>query len=210
MKHVVKMRNRDNVAIALHDIQAGTAIEGGITANHDIPQAHKIALIPIPKGEPVIRYGVVLGYAKENILAGDWINEDSLNLPASPDLNELEYGIDIHEKLPEPSVKTFMGYDNPESEYAGTRNILGIQTMVQCVVGILNVAVQQMKTELLPKYPNVDDIVVISHAYGCGVAIDAPEAKIPIRAVKNIMKNPNFGGQLMVVGLGCEKLTLIK
>ncbi|MCH4170802.1 MAG: UxaA family hydrolase [Lactobacillus sp.] len=207
MKHVVKMRDRDNVAIALHDIKAGTAIEGGITANHDIPQAHKIALIPIPKGESVIRYGVVLGYAKEDILAGDWINEDSLNLPASPDLNELEYGIDIHEKLPEPSVRTFMGYDNPDSEYAGTRNILGIQTTVQCVVGILNVAVQQMKTELLPKYPNVDDIVVISHAYGCGVAIDAPEAKIPIRAVKNIMKNPNFGGQLMVVGLGCEKLT---
>lgn len=206
-KHVVKMRAKDNVAIALHDIAKGTEIEGGITVSDNIPQAHKVALVSIPKGEPVLRYGVILGYAKADIKPGDWINEDSLVLPKSPDLDELEYGTNIDEDLPEAPRKTFMGYDVPGSEYAGTRNILGIQTTVQCVVGILNVAVQKMKKELLPKYPNVDDIVVISHAYGCGVAIDATEAYIPIRAVRNIMKNPNFGGQLMVVGLGCEKLT---
>ncbi|WP_278281650.1 UxaA family hydrolase [Clostridium puniceum] len=56
-----------------------------------------------------------------------------------------------------------------------------------------------MKEELLPKYPNVDDIVPINHAYGCGVAINAPEAKIPIRALRNLSKHPNFGGELMVV-----------
>ena len=65
-----------------------------------------------------------------------------------------------------------------------------------------------MKEELLPKYPNVDDIVPINHAYGCGVAINAPEAKVPIRALRNLAKHPNFGGQLMVVGLGCEKFTV--
>lgn len=206
-KHVVKMRDKDNVAIALHDIPKGTLIEGNITVRDNIPQAHKVALVPVPKGGSILRYGVVLGYAKEDIQPGDWINEDSLILPKSPELDELEYGVDVDEVLPEAPVKTFMGYDVPGSDYAGTRNILGIQTTVQCVVGVLNVAVKKMKEELLPKYPNVDDIVVISHDYGCGVAIDATEAYIPIRAVKNIMKNPNFGGQLMVVGLGCEKLT---
>ncbi|MFD1671805.1 UxaA family hydrolase [Agrilactobacillus yilanensis] len=206
-KHVVKMRDEDNVAIALHDIAKGTRIEGGITVNDNIPQAHKVALVDVPKGGSIFRYGVVLGYAKEDIHPGDWINEDSLILPKSPELHELEYGTNVDAKLPEPTRTTFMGYDVPGSEYAGTRNILGIHTTVQCVVGILNVAVEQMKKELLPKYPHVDDIVVISHGYGCGVAIDAREAYIPIREIRNITKNPNFGGQLMVVGLGCEKLT---
>ena len=65
-----------------------------------------------------------------------------------------------------------------------------------------------MKEKLLPKYPNVDDIVPINHSYGCGVAINAPDAVIPIRSLKNISKHPNFGGELMVVALGCEKLTV--
>jgi galactarate dehydratase len=58
----------------------------------------------------------------------------------------------------------------------------------------------------LAKYPNVDDVVGLEHVYGCGVAIDAPEAEIPIRTLRNISFNPNFGGGTMVVGLGCEKL----
>lgn len=85
---------------------------------------------------------------------------------------------------------------------------MGISTTVQCVTGVLNVAVKKIKEELLPKYPNVDDVIPINHAYGCGVAINAPEAVIPIRALRNLAKHPNFGGELMVVALGCEKLTV--
>ena len=64
----------------------------------------------------------------------------------------------------------------------------------------------RIKAELLPRYPNVDDVVGLEHGYGCGVAIDAPDAQIPIRTLRNISKNPNFGGEIMVVSLGCEKL----
>ncbi len=49
--------------------------------------------------------------------------------------------------------------------------------------------------------------MAVTHPYGCGVAINAPEAVIPIRAVTNVIRHPNFGGEIMVVGLGCEKLT---
>ena len=55
-------------------------------------------------------------------------------------------------------------------------------------------------------YPNVDDVVGLEHSYGCGVAIDAPDAIIPIRTLRHISSNPNFGGEVMVVSLGCEKL----
>ena len=191
---LIKIKDKDNVAVAANDIKAGTLLMDGISANQDIPQAHKIALCDIPKDGEIIRYGVVLGYDINPIKKGDWINEKMLNLPTPPSVDEMVFATNIVTELPEPPVKTWEGYPNPNGGYAGTRNILGIITTVQCVTGVLNVAVERMKRELLPKYTNVDDIVPINHAYGCGVAINAPEAKVPFRTLKNIAKHPNFGG----------------
>ena len=72
---LVKVNEADNVAIAVQEIKAGTQVAEDLVANQDIPQAHKIALEKIPKGKPVIRYGVILGYAMNDIEKGDWINE---------------------------------------------------------------------------------------------------------------------------------------
>ena len=72
--------------------------------------------------------------------------------------------------------------------------------------GVVEFAVKRIKDELLPRYPNVDDVIGLEHTYGCGVAIDAPGAEIPIRTLRNITLNPNFGNEVMVVSLGCEKL----
>ncbi len=77
---------------------------------------------------------------------------------------------------------------------------------MQCVAGVVEFAVKRIKDELLPRFPNVDDVVGLEHTYGCGVAIDAPGAEIPIRTLRNITLNPNFGNEVMVVSLGCEKL----
>ena len=207
---LVKVNEADNVAIAVKEIKAGTQVSEDLVTRQDIPQAHKVALERIPKGQPVIRYGVILGYALEDIEKGDWINEFMLELPTPPSVDDMKYGKKIVTDLPTPPVTTFEGYRNPNGGYAGTRNILGISTTVQCVTGVLNVAVKRIKEELLPKYPHVDDVVPINHAYGCGVAINAPEAKVPIRALRNLVHHPNFGGQVMVVALGCEKLTVEK
>ncbi|AEB07449.1 galactarate dehydratase [Coriobacterium glomerans PW2] len=204
----VKVNKRDNVAIALNDIPKGTQLAPGVIARHDIPQAHKITLEPIAENGAVIRYGVTLGYVKRDTPAGSWINEDSLVLPVPPALDEMEWGCDIATDLPEPVASTWEGYPAADDGFAGTRNILAIHTTVQCVTGVVNVAVDRIRRELLPSYPHVDDVVPINHAYGCGVAINAPEAKVPIRALRNLLRHPNFGGQTMIVGLGCEKLTV--
>ena len=81
-----------------------------------------------------------------------------------------------------------------------------ISTSVQCVAGTVEFALDRIRKEMLPRYPNVDDVVAITHAYGCGVAINAPGAAVPIRTLQNLARNPNFGGEVMIVGLGCEKL----
>ena len=204
----IRIQPQDNVAVAVRDLPAGTAIENGVAARDPIPQAHKIALADIPKGDPILRYGVVLGHAKEDIPAGSWVNESMLDLPESPSLDDLPWGTNLvpKEQLPAPPETTWMGYRNATGP-AGTRNLLGIVTTVQCAAGVLRAAAERIRRELLPRYPNVDGVVAVTHPYGCGVAIDAPMAKIPIRAVRNLIRHPNFGGEIMVVGLGCEKLT---
>ncbi len=205
----IKIKQEDNVAITVDRVSAGSEVMEGVVASQDIPQGHKIALCDIPAGGAIVRYGVVLGYAIDPIAKGQWINEKMLTLPTPPEAEQMRWGVNLRTDLPKPARTTWEGYRNAEG-FAGTRNLLGIVTTVQCVAGVLDVAVKRIKEELLPQYPNVDGVVAVNHAYGCGVAIDAPEAKVPIRSIANICKHPNFGGELMIVGLGCEKLTVDK
>jgi galactarate dehydratase len=67
---------------------------------------------------------------------------------------------------------------------------------LQCVAGITDFICQKIKREILPLYRNVDDVVAFNHSYGCGVAIDAPGAIVPIRTIQHIAQNPNFGGEI--------------
>ncbi len=203
----IQINPKDNVAIAIHDIKKGTEVMPGVVTVQDIPQAHKIALTDCPKGTEVYRYGVCLGTTGEDIPKGGWINETNLVMAPAPDLDSMKFATNIVTELPAPTRTTWMGYRNPNGGPAGTRNILAINTTVQCVAGVLNVAIKKIREDLLPKYPNVDDVIAVNHPYGCGVAIDAPEAKVPQRILRNIATHPNFGGVFMLVGLGCEKFT---
>jgi len=204
----VRINEKDNVAVAARDLAAGTQLPEGITVLQDTPQSHKIALADLKPGQDVVRYGVCLGQANCDIPAGTWVKEQMLTVAPSPSLQDLPYGTNLRpmSQLPEPPVKSWMGYPNASGP-AGTRNLLGIVTTVQCAAPVAESAAVRIRRELLPRYPNVEDVVVVRHAYGCGVAINAPMAEIPIRAIRNVIRHPNFGGELLVVGLGCEKLT---
>jgi D-galactarate dehydratase/Altronate hydrolase, second domain/Dihydrodipicolinate synthetase family len=151
------------------------------------------------------RYNVVIGYANEPLQAGSWVHEALLSIPEAPPLDRIP--VATRAKWSEPALEgyTFEGYRNFDGS-VGTRNVLAITTTVQCVAGVVDHAVRQIRSELLPRFPNVDDAIGLEHIYGCGVAIDAPDADIPIRTLRYISRNPNFAGGLMVVGLGCEKL----
>jgi galactarate dehydratase len=204
---VIRMHPQDNVAIIVNDLglPAGAKLPSGLTLRERVPQGHKVALSDLAEGAPVRRYNVVIGYAAQALPAGSWVNEQRLVMPTPPTLDGLPIATNNAAVGPALEGYTFEGYRNADGS-VGTRNILGITTTVQCVSGVVEHAVRRIRAELLPKYPNVDDVVGLEHIYGCGVAIDAPEAEIPIRTLRNISFNPNFGGGTMVVGLGCEKL----
>jgi galactarate dehydratase len=203
----IRMNDSDNVAIVANDggLAAGTALASGLVLVDRVPQGHKVALVDIPQGGAVLRYGIPIGHTLKDIAAGSWVHERLLKMPDARDLEGLPIATVKREPLPPLQGYSFEGYRNADGS-VGTRNILAITQTVQCVAGVTEFAVQRIKVELLPRFPNVDDVVALEHGYGCGVAIDAPDAVVPIRTLRNISLNPNFGGELMVVSLGCEKL----
>ncbi len=203
----IRMHAADNVAIVVNDggLPAGATFEEGLTLREAVPQGHKVALVDLPAGCEVRRYNVVIGRTTRDIAAGSWVHERLLEMPQARALDGLP--VATVRLQPQPALEgyTFEGYRNPDGS-VGTRNLLAITQTVQCVAGVVDIAVRRIREELLPQYPNVDGVVALEHAYGCGVAIDAPDAVIPIRTLRNISLNPNFGGEVMVVSLGCEKL----
>jgi galactarate dehydratase len=203
----ITMHPADNVAIVANDggLPAGTMFPSGLALREQVPQGHKVALTDIAQGAAVRRYNVTIGYALKDIPAGSWVHERLLKMPDARGLENLPIATVKREPQPPLEGYTFDGYRNADGS-VGTRNILAITQTVQCVAGVTEFAVQRIKSELLPKFPNVDDVVALEHGYGCGVAIDAPDAIVPIRTLRNISLNPNFGGEVMVVSLGCEKL----
>ena len=204
---VLQMHAADNVAVVGNDggLAAGTVLPSGLVLRNQVPQGHKVALQDITQGQPVRRYNVPIGQALHDIPAGSWVHERLLEVPAAPALQGLPMATRVAPVLEPLEGYNFQGYRNADGS-VGTRNILAITTTVQCVAGVVSQAVARIKAELLPLYPNVDDVIGLEHSYGCGVAIDAPDAPIPIRTLRNISRNPNFGGEVMVVSLGCEKL----
>ena len=203
----ISMHLQDNVAIIANDggLAAGTVLASGLVLRDRVPQGHKVALVDLAADAPVLRYGIPIGHAIKPILAGSWVHERLLKMPDARALDNLPIATVKPAPLPALEGYTFEGFRNADGS-VGTRNILAITTTVQCVAGVVDFAVQRIKAELLPRFPNVDDVVGLEHSYGCGVAIDAPGAEIPIRTLRNISLNPNFGGEVMVVSLGCEKL----
>src|SRR5215472_5626419 len=181
----------------------------GFAGRERIPQSHKMALRAIEVGEPVIRYGQTIGYANRRIEEGLWVREELVDLPAPPTLDDLPLATAI--PAPEPPLEgyTFEGFRNADGS-VGTRNVLGIATTVQCVAPTVDYAARRIREELLPRFRNVDDVVAITHSYGCGVAIDAPGAAIPQRTLKHISLHANMAGQPLLVSLGCEKLQPVR
>ena len=203
----IRMHVADNVAIVANDggLPAGTLMPDGLTVLDKVPQGHKVALVDLAQGASVLRYNTVIGHALKAIPAGSWVHERLLAMPSACSLEDLPMATAPAPDLPALAGYTFEGYRNADGS-VGTRNLLAITTTVQCVAGIVALAVKRIRDELLPRYPHVDGVVGLEHSYGCGVAIDAPDAVIPIRTLHNISRNPNFGGEVMVVSLGCEKL----
>jgi len=207
----IRVHADDNVAIIVNEggLARGTEFDDGLTLLDDLPEAHKVALVDIAAGAPIRRYGSVIGFARGDIKAGSWVHEERMDMPSAPSLDDLPLATATPAPQSALAGYTFEGFVNDDGS-VGTKNILGITTTVQCVAATVNYAVERIRREILPRYPNVDDVIALTHNYGCGIAIEAPGSEIPIRTLRNLALNPNLGGAPMVVSLGCEKLQPVR
>ena len=91
LAHTVQLHPADNVAIVGNagGLAAGTVLPTGLVLRDRVPQAHKVALVDIAEGAPVLRYGVVIGHARATIAAGSWVHERLLSLPDACSLEDL-------------------------------------------------------------------------------------------------------------------------
>lgn len=207
----IRVHQRDNVGIVVRPEGArpGEALAESTFVLEAAPQGQKLAYSAIGAGQAVVRYGQVIGHARRAVEAGGWVREQDITLPEPPGLDHLDLATRVPPELPPLEGYAFDGYSNQDGS-TGTRNLLGITTTVQCVAPTVEYAVERIRREILPRYPNVDGVVALTHNFGCGVAIDAPGADIPIRTISYLSRHANIGGRALVVSLGCEKMQPVR
>ncbi len=131
-------------------LPAGSRFDSGLELREAVPEAHKVALTDLAKGEAIVRYGVTIGYANRNIAQGSLVHEGLITEPEAPLLADCPLATATPKPLPPLDGYTFEGYRNHDGS-VGTKNILGISTTVQCVAPTVDYAVRRIKAEILPR-----------------------------------------------------------
>ena len=188
-------------------LPAGTSFPADLTLREGIPQAHKVALRDLAPGDAIVRYGEVIGHARARHRPGLVGAGGDGVAAAPPRARRTAAGHRRPGAAAAARRLHIRGLPQPRRHASARSNLLGITTTVQCVAPTVEYARRgASRRRSCRAIPNVDDVVAITHTYGCGVAIDAPGAAIPIRTLRNIGLHPNLGGEPLVVSLGCEKL----
>ena len=196
----LQINKGDNVVVCLRPINAGEEIKIGnhaVQALRNTPAGHKILLCDTPKDKPIIKYGYPIGRAKENLKAGEWVNENNIQTNLSGTL-EYEYHPAIKPLSIEQEDRTFKGFMRKNGE-VGIRNEIWIVPTVGCVNGIAERLARQLEQETQLK--GVDAIHAWHHNYGCSqLGADHENTR---KVLRDICLHPNAGA-VLVLSLGCE------
>lgn len=207
----------DSVAIVRQTIPAGTPLGDGqqqFTARQTIPGGHKLARRAISAGQPVLRYGQLIGFASCDIHPGDWVHTHNLEvgpLPRREGVPPLHLGLSDGESdtkeqrlggVETPASRTFMGFRREDGR-VGTRNYIAVIATVSCANQTARQIAGAFTPERLAKFPNVDGVVAIVHATGCCAPPDSLSYRYLQRTLLHMANHPNVGGAIFV-SLGCE------
>ena len=201
----VRLHPSDNIVVARIRLPQGEVIASeNVTLSEPIGAGHKIATVAIRKGDLVRKYGQVIGAATADIAPGALVHTHNMAL------SELrgEAAAPLRRNVPEPS-RSFMGYRRANGK-TGVRNYIAVLTSVNCSATVArHIAEAAERSGLLDAYPNVDGIVPITHASGCGMDMAGEGYDILRRTLWGTAANPNFGAVLLV-GLGCEAVQIAR
>ncbi len=197
----LRLNPHDDVVIAARPIAAGARIdEEGIQCLDAIPAGHKLAVRALAKGKAVKRYNQIIGFATQDILAGQHVHTHNLGF----EMFERDYAVGLDLRVLETPAEpaTFMGYRRPDGRIA-TRNYIGVLSTVNCSASVSRYVAQHFTSELLREFPNVDGVVPITHSSGCGMDSNGAGIDVLQRTIAGYSRHMNFSG-VVIIGLGCE------
>jgi altronate hydrolase len=205
MNPVIRIHPDDNVVIARRQLVGGTVVESeGITIAGLVPPGHKIATQAIGPGEPVRRYGQIIGSATQPITPGQHVHTHNLAFSDFARTHEPGAGTTPTQYAAEPA--TFDGIVRPDGRVA-TRNYIGILTSVNCSATAARAIADHFRRDIRPQaladYPNVDGVVALTHGMGCATDSAGEDLRVLRRTLGGYARHPNFAA-VLVVGLGCE------
>ena len=200
----IRLDDKDNTVVARKELKAGTHIpEENILLLDDCPMGYKIAAKDIKKGEEILKYDTIIGFAKRDIKKGEMVHNHNIEFR---DL-DLDYAYSKKyvptEYIPEAERPTFMGYKRANGE-VGTRNYIGVFTMSNCAATVARKVANYFTPERLAKYENVDGVVPFILQGGCGMESYGEGIDQFRRTIAGYVNHKNIGGSVMVA-LGCER-----
>lgn len=134
MRNVLQLDPRDNVLIALKDLQQGETVEfngSKYSLASRVPAKHKFATTDLPAGSDVTMYGVLVGKTLQPVGRGEALTLANLHHEALP---YQERSGDFLWSAPDVSrwkQRTFLGYRRSDGQ-VGTRNYWIVVPLVFC------------------------------------------------------------------------------
>jgi altronate hydrolase len=200
----VVLRNDDTVAVAARPIPRGFTLQltgRAIEVREPIGLGHKVALTDIKPGEPVRKYGQIIGFAAKSIPAGSLVHVHNLKA----DLFERDYAFasERPELAPPDRLRTFRGYVRPDGR-VGTRNYIAVVSTVNCSASTSRYVADRFRDGSWRRdFPNIDGVFAITHKGGCGLPFEGHDHQILERVLAGFSHHPNVAAYV-IVGLGCE------
>jgi altronate hydrolase len=200
----VQLRPEDNVAVAARRLVPGDRLTVNgrtVVVNDPVAAGHKVSVLPIGKGEPIRKYGQIIGFASQPVPAGAHVHVH--NVDAGHFERDYAFGQDLPQAPPRPEPRWWMGYDRGDGRY-GTRNYVAIISTVNCSASTSKYISERIRASgVLRDYPNVDGVVAITHKAGCAMQYDGPDHNQLDRTLAGFAKHANVAAYVLV-GLGCE------
>ena len=201
---ILRLHPNDSVAVALRDLAEGEEIrQDGLRTTQGIPPGHKVAIHTIRVGEPILKFGQVIGLASTDIFPGEHVHSHNLSYIPSAASHAMGNARQVLDDLPDIEDKMFMGYLRADGQ-AATRNYIGVLTTVNCSATVARLIADRFRgTEMLADYPNVDGVVALTHKSGCALSKSGETIDLLRRTIGGYAGHPNFAAVLLI-GLGCE------
>src|SRR5580704_15862089 len=198
---VIHLNPADNIAIARVSLSPGQELRvngRAITVEDPVPAGHKVAIAAINAGENVLRYGQIIGRARNRIEPGRHVHTHNISFEELSFAYEFPASDTPVPKAPKDTA-TFLGYQREDGR-VGTRNYIAVVAASNCAAHTAELIAESFENETLP--PNIDGVAAFPHGEGCGHSI-GPDTEQLQRTLAGTLAHPNVAAAI-ILGLGCE------